>query len=107
MTTRADGWNALGDTSTDGNWYSKRVILSGVWGSTVFFWLGDDSPDHEATREFITRRIGNVMQFETLRGTLRKNPLTRPLMDVQDAFFGRIKAPGHADKSDLPGWRRP
>ena len=99
-------WNTLGDTSTDGNWYSKRVILSGVWGSTVVFWLGDESPDCTATRDFIERRISNVMQFETLKGTLRKNPLTKPFMDMQDSLFGRIKAPVHADKSDLPGWRR-
>ncbi len=27
-------WRAAGDTSTDGNYYSKRLILSGVYTST-------------------------------------------------------------------------
>ncbi len=34
-------WNALGDTSEDGNWYSKRAILAAVHSATVLFWLGD------------------------------------------------------------------
>ena len=99
-------WSALGDESRDGNWYSKRAILSGVWGSTVLFWLGDDSEGKARTFEFIDRRIENVMQFEQLKGAMRKNPLTRPFMDFQTAVFDRMKAPGERDASDLPGrWR--
>jgi ubiquinone biosynthesis protein COQ9 len=37
-------WTALGDTSDDLNWYTKRATLSAVYGSTVLYWLGDDSP---------------------------------------------------------------
>ena len=36
-------WGALGDTARDFNWYTKRATLSGVYSSTVLFWLGDDS----------------------------------------------------------------
>jgi hypothetical protein len=39
-------WTALGDTSDDLNWYSKRAILSGVYSSTVLYWLGDQSAEH-------------------------------------------------------------
>jgi len=94
-------WTALGDESRDGNWYSKRVILSGVWASTVLYWLGDDSPGHVNTQAFIDRRIDNVMQFEALKGKLRENPLTKPFMDMQTAVFGRMKAPVARD--DVPG----
>ena len=45
-------WNALGDTSRDGNWYTKRATLSAVFGSTLLYWLGDESPDHAATNAF-------------------------------------------------------
>ncbi|NHX28164.1 COQ9 family protein, partial [Escherichia coli] len=38
-------WDALGDTSEDVNWYTKRGTLAGVYSATVLFWLGDDSPD--------------------------------------------------------------
>lgn len=96
-------WTALGDTSRDGNWYSKRAILSGVWGSTVLFWLGDDSPDNAKTLDFIDRRIEDVMRFEKLKGQLRDNPLTKPLMELQEAFFGRLRAP--SPTRDVPGYR--
>lgn len=94
-------WTALGDTSTDGNWYSKRATLSAVWGAVVLYWLGDDSPDYTKTSEFIERRIENVMQFEKVKGRLRSNPLTKPFMDVQASLLARISAP--QSKSDVPG----
>ena len=33
-------WVALGDTSDDVNWYTKRMTLSGVYSATVLYWLG-------------------------------------------------------------------
>lgn len=76
-------WTALGDSSQDLNWYSKRATLSAVYGATVLYWLGDESPDFAATREFLTRRIEGVMAFEATKARLRANPLMRPLMDTQ------------------------
>ena len=32
-------WTALGDTSDDVNWYTKRATLSGVYSATVLYWL--------------------------------------------------------------------
>jgi ubiquinone biosynthesis protein COQ9 len=64
-------WRALGDTSTDENFYSKRAILSGVLASTYARWFSDDSPDHEATWGFLDARIENVMQFEKLKARLK------------------------------------
>lgn len=94
-------WTALGDESRDGNWYSKRAILSGVWASTVLYWLGDDSLDNSDTHAFIERRIENVMQFEKLKGQLKSNPLTKPFMQMQDAVLGKMKAP--SPRTDVPG----
>jgi ubiquinone biosynthesis protein COQ9 len=94
-------WTALGDESRDGNWYSKRAILSGVWAATVLYWLGDDSPGHADTHAFIDRRIEDVMRFEKLKSQLRENPLTRPLMQMQDTIFGRMRAPTRP--TDVPG----
>lgn len=64
-------WRALGDTSTDENYYSKRAILSGVLASTYARWFGDDSADHEATWAFLDARIENVMQFEKFKARLK------------------------------------
>ncbi|GGE22224.1 ubiquinone biosynthesis protein COQ9 [Gemmobacter megaterium] len=86
-------WTALGDRSDDFNWYSKRAILSGVYGSAVLYWLGDDSPDLSATRDFVERRIADVMAIEETKAKLRQNPLTRPLMEIQARLSACIKAP--------------
>jgi ubiquinone biosynthesis protein COQ9 len=64
-------WRAMGDPSTDFNFYSKRAILSGVLGSTFARWLGDDSEDEAATKAFLAARIDNVMQFEKVKARLR------------------------------------
>jgi ubiquinone biosynthesis protein COQ9 len=63
-------WSALGDKSTDYNWYTKRMILSGVIGSTVLAWLGTE--DAREVEGFLARRIGNVMDFETAKARARE-----------------------------------
>lgn len=95
-------WTALGDTSDDANWYTKRATLSGVWASTVLFWLGDDSAGSADTYAFIDRRIEDVMRIEKMKGKLRDNPVSKPLMQLQDAFFAKMRAPKGAP-DDLPG----
>jgi ubiquinone biosynthesis protein COQ9 len=100
-------WTALGDTSDDVNWYTKRVTLSAVYGSVVLYWLGDDSLNGDATTAFIDRRIDNVMQIETFKAALNKNPLTKPFVSALGQFTSRIKAPGKPP-TDLPGsWVSP
>ena len=100
-------WTALGDTSDDVNWYTKRATLSAVYGSVVLYWLGDDSVDGQATRAFIDRRIDNVMQFESFKAAINKNPLTKPFATALGQLTSRIKAPG-TPPSDLPGsWVSP
>lgn len=94
-------WTTLGDTSEDLNWYTKRATLSGVYGATVLFWLGDDSPDHHATWEFLDRRIDEVMQFEKLKASVRENPLGKLLLSGPLKILESIRAPKLRD--DLPG----
>jgi ubiquinone biosynthesis protein COQ9 len=77
-------WSALGDKSTDYNWYTKRLILSGVVASTLLVWLGTD--DQQEIDAFLARRIGNVMDFEKAKGRAREfaSHLPNPL-----DFLGR------------------
>ncbi|GGE51535.1 COQ9 family protein [Actibacterium pelagium] len=96
-------WTALGDTSNDVNWYTKRATLSGVYGSTVLYWLGDESPDHHRTWEFLDRRIDNVMQFEKFKAKSRENPLLKTLFAGPNAVLSKIRAPGADPLSNLPG----
>lgn len=94
-------WDSLGDVSKDGNWYSKRAILSAVYSSVVLYWLGDESEKQGATWDFLDRRIEDVMRIERSKGQLRANPLTKGLMAGVDAVFSRLQAPKSRD--DLPG----
>lgn len=64
-------WRALGDTSTDGNFYSKRAILSAVLASTYARWFTDESFDQADTWAFLDARIANVMQFEKFKARLK------------------------------------
>jgi ubiquinone biosynthesis protein COQ9 len=94
-------WTALGDTSRDLNWYTKRATLSGVYASTVLYWLGDDSTGHHATWEFLDRRIADVMRIEKAKAAFRENPLGKALLAGPLKLMERVKAPTLPD--DLPG----
>jgi len=101
-------WDALGDTATDYNWYTKRGTLSGVYTSTVLFWLGDTSDGNMATWSFLDRRIDNVMQFEKVKAQVQKNPVLSKLFAGPGWVLGQIKAPTKFPKSDFPGsWTAP
>jgi len=54
-------WIAAGDTATDYNRYTKRLLLAGVLSATTLCWLGDDSDGHAETWAFLDRRIDNVL----------------------------------------------
>ncbi|PIB26124.1 ubiquinone biosynthesis protein [Amylibacter kogurei] len=95
-------WNALGDTSDDVNWYTKRGTLSAVYSATVLFWLGDTSEDNTDTWAFLDRRIENVMQFEKVKSNLSDSVIGKGLAQV----FGSIKKPSTTPPSDLPGYVR-
>lgn len=101
-------WEALGDTSSDYNWYTKRATLSAVYGSSVLFWLGDDSSDHSNTWEFIDRRIENVMQIEKLKAQVEANPLLSRMAAPLNWALSHVKAPVRPPRADLPGqWLNP
>ena len=78
-------WAALGDKSTDYNWYTKRMTLVGVLGSTLAAWLGSD--DEAAIDAFLDRRIENVMQFEKLKAQAKDAFAKMP--DPMDLFGSR------------------
>lgn len=101
-------WTACGDASDDVNWYTKRATLSGVYGSTVLFWLGDESPGAAETWSFLDRRIEDIMSIERLKGTVSNNRLLRTLFAGPIWAAGRVRAPARAPRGDMPGlWPGP
>lgn len=85
-------WTAIGDTSRDFNWYSKRATLSAVYSATVLYWLGDDSDGHTATWAFLDRRIENVMQFEKTKAQFNNSPVGK-MMSGPLGAFSKLRAP--------------
>lgn len=65
-------WRAVGDTATDYNYYTKRLILAGVFSTTVLYWLNDDSEGAAETWAFLDRRIADVLTFETTKAKLTR-----------------------------------
>lgn len=66
-------WRAAGDTSSDFNFYTKRMILAGVYSRTFLVWLNDSSEDGRETKEFLDKRIGEVMEFEKFKAKMKEN----------------------------------
>lgn len=94
-------WTGLGDTSTDYNWYTKRMTLSGVISATLLYWLGDSSEGHVRTWDFLDRRIADVMRIEEAKAALDRNPVSRAMLAAPKALLSMIKAPG------ARGWQGP
>ncbi len=55
-------WHAIGDRSTDFNFYTKRALLAGVYSTTVLYWLDDKSEGQAESWGFLDRRIADVMR---------------------------------------------
>ena len=56
-------WRVSGDQSTDFSFYTKRLILSGVYSSTLMYWIQDDTGDLKSTEEFLNRRLEDVSKI--------------------------------------------
>ena len=56
-------WRVSGDQSTDFSFYTKRLILSGVYSSTLMYWIQDDTGDLKNTEDFLNRRLEDVSKI--------------------------------------------
>jgi ubiquinone biosynthesis protein COQ9 len=63
-------WYACSDQSTDFNFYTKRLLLGGVYSATLLYWLDDKTPGSEFTWQFLDRRIADVMKIEKAKAQL-------------------------------------
>jgi len=83
-------WRAAGDTSTDHNWYTKRMTLSAVYSAVLLYWLNDDSEGYEDTWSFLDRRIEDVMKIEKTKFQIRSASKNMPSLS---RFLGHIRFP--------------
>lgn len=56
-------WRATGDTTTDYNFYTKRVTLAAVYSATILAFLADDTEDLAKTQAFLDRRLKDVSRI--------------------------------------------
>lgn len=64
-------WRAVGDTSTDFNFYTKRATLAGVFSAVTLYWFADDSEEFAKTWAFLDSRIEDVMRFERVKAGVK------------------------------------
>ncbi len=83
-------WHGVGDTSTDYNFYTKRLLLAGVYSATVLAWLDDTSEDRAETWAFLERRLDEAL---LLGGRLARS--LQGLLDLPDRLAGL--RPGRPD----------
>lgn len=80
-------WDVAGDTATDYNRQTKRVLLSMVIPSVVLYWLDHDDPaDVDA---FINRRLKQAMRIGQAGGKV-----IGPALDFVESLKGRKPTPG-------------
>ena len=60
-------WYAAGDHATDFSFYTKRVTLAAIYGTSLLYWLEDRSPGSADTREFLDRRLADVARISAAR----------------------------------------
>lgn len=98
-------WWAAGDASTDFSFYTKRLLLAGVYMATLNFWLSDRSEGSAETWAFLERRLADVMRIQRARGRVEA-----ALPDIPELFRAFRDATGarrHARRREWPGAEEP
>ena len=89
-----DIWQYCGDTTAtnDINWYTKRVMLTGVYTATEVFMMQDNSEDFHDTWQFLDRRLDDVATLGKQTAGLKE------LSPIASSLFATLKnvvgAPG-------------
>ncbi len=78
-------WRDCGDKSTDFSFYTKRLILSGVYSSTLSYWLNES--DFTKVEDFLQRRLDDVSNF----GKIKKLPNLINQSNPFNTFFKILK----------------
>ena len=81
-------WRAIGDQSTDFNFYTKRATLAGVFSAVTLFWFADDSAAYARTWAFLDSRIEDVMRIEKAKAQVKK---VGALLPDPIALLGRLR----------------
>ncbi|MDJ0895282.1 MAG: COQ9 family protein [Alphaproteobacteria bacterium] len=92
-------WHGAGDTSTDYNYYTKRMLLAGVYSSTLMFWLNDKSEGHERSWKFLDRRIAGALSVGRIAGQMRNLSESLPFRVPSPGLFLELMREGPLGRS--------
>ncbi len=85
-------WTAIGDSSTDFNYYTKRLTLSKIILQVFAVFIKDDSANLQKTKEKIDAEIEKVMKFEKFKAKIKN--ISADLKEKSCNFF-------HDDNSQM------
>ena len=88
-------WWVAGDTTTDFNFYTKRLQLAGIYAATLLYWLDDSSEDSDETWSFLDRRLAGVARLIRARRHVeeRLSRVPSPLKGVRTLAEGLGRVP--------------
>ena len=81
-------WFAIGDTSTDFNFYSKRALLAAAYSATLLYWLDDQSEGRDQSWAFLDRRLNDLVRAGQLSGKLKRILPSAELLARMSRNFG-------------------
>lgn len=64
-------WFAIGDQTSDFNFYTKRLTLSAIYTTSFNYWLKDESQDIINTSMFIDRRLESLKIIPNIKKTFK------------------------------------
>lgn len=64
-------WYITGDTSTDFNYYTKRLSLSFIYTSSVVYSISDVSENLSETKKFIESRVADILKINKLKQSVK------------------------------------
>ena len=63
-------WYIAGDNSTDFNFYTKRLILAGIYSSTIFYWLNGDKT-FEQIKDFLNNQLKQISKIPKIKEQIK------------------------------------
>ena len=81
-----------GDKSTDFNYYSKRLLLSWVYLSTMSCWIDDKDKKFKDTKVFLDKRISEVLLFGQKTRKIKERISNQEISDKILNIINQIKS---------------
>lgn len=76
-----------GNCHSQFNWYTRRIVLAGIYKATELYMLQDNSTDHHETWKFLERRIEDAAQLHRVLSVAPGPPDLNQATEAASAAF--------------------